>query len=106
MKVSELIRVARKRAGLTQAQLAEKAGTSQPAIARWEAGERDPGFGTLQRLIHACDLDMSIALNQADLHDLSLALRTREMTPGQRVENMLNWTRSLEKFVSSVRRTG
>lgn len=106
MRSSELIKVARKRAGLTQVQLAERAGTSQPAIARWEAGERDPGFSTLQRLIQSCDLDLSIALNPTDLHDLSLALRTREMTPGQRVENMLEWTRSLEKFVSSVRRTG
>lgn len=106
MKVSELIRMARKRAGLTQAQLAEKAGTSQPAIARWEAGERDPGFDTLQRLIHACGLDLSIALNETYLHDLGLALRTRDMTPGQRVEHMLAWTRSMEKFVRSVRRAG
>lgn len=104
MKVSELIKVARKRAGLTQAQLAEKTGTSQPAIARWEAGDRDPGFSTLQRLIRACDLEMSIALNQTDSHDLGLALQTREMTPGQRVESMLDWTRNLEEFVASVRR--
>ena len=98
--------MARKRAGLTQAQLAEKAGTSQPAIARWEAGEREPGFETLQKLINACGLDLSITLNETDPHDMRLALRTREMTPGQRVEHMLDWTRSMQRFVNSGRKTG
>lgn len=106
MKASELLKMARKRAGLTQKQLAEKAGTTQPSVARWEAGEREPGFDTVQRLIRACDLEMSVSLNQIDLHDLGLALGTREMTPGQRVENMLEWTRTMETFVSGFRRSG
>src|SRR4051794_2646676 len=44
---------ARKRAGLTQATLARRAGTSQPVISAYEHGRRDPTFGTLQRLIAA-----------------------------------------------------
>lgn len=106
MKVAGVIKVARKRAGLTQAELAWRVGTTQSAVARWEAGDRDPGFETLQRLIRACDLDLSIALNLADSHDLGLALRTREMRPGMRVEHMLDWTRKLQEFVGSVRRVG
>ncbi|MBI4171696.1 MAG: helix-turn-helix transcriptional regulator, partial [Actinobacteria bacterium] len=38
MDVAQSIRNARRRAGLTQAQLAEHAGTSQPAVARYENG--------------------------------------------------------------------
>jgi transcriptional regulator with XRE-family HTH domain len=45
---ADLLREARLRAGLTQRELARRAGTSQPAIARWESGEVIPG---LERLL-------------------------------------------------------
>lgn len=35
-----VIRQARERAGLTQAQLAQRAGVSQPCVAQWESGRR------------------------------------------------------------------
>jgi ribosome-binding protein aMBF1 (putative translation factor) len=41
---------ARVRAGLTQAQLAQRMGTKQPVIARLEAGRRSPNIKTLRRL--------------------------------------------------------
>lgn len=54
MNVSGLIRSARARAGLTQAGLAKAAGTSQPAIARYESGAAQPSLATLHRLLAAC----------------------------------------------------
>ena len=53
MDPSELIRAVRRRGGLTQAELARRAGTSQPVISAYEHGHRDPTFGTLRRLIAA-----------------------------------------------------
>ncbi|TAK34538.1 MAG: helix-turn-helix domain-containing protein [Chloroflexota bacterium] len=44
---------ARLAAGLTQKQLAERIGTTQPAIARLERGERWPSVETLYRLAKA-----------------------------------------------------
>ena len=44
---------ARKRAGLTQAELARRAGTSQPVISAYEHGRRDPSIETLRRLVRA-----------------------------------------------------
>lgn len=41
---------ARIRAGLTQAQLAERMGTTQSAVARLEAGRGSPNVATLRRL--------------------------------------------------------
>jgi transcriptional regulator with XRE-family HTH domain len=38
---------------LTQAELADRAGTSQPVISAYEHGRRDPSVGTLARLIEA-----------------------------------------------------
>jgi transcriptional regulator with XRE-family HTH domain len=49
----ELLRSVRRRHGLTQADLARRAGTSQPVISAYEHGRRDPSFGTLERLVEA-----------------------------------------------------
>jgi transcriptional regulator with XRE-family HTH domain len=43
----DLIREARLRAGLTQRELATRAKTSQPAVARWESGDVVPSFERL-----------------------------------------------------------
>lgn len=45
---------ARRRAGLTQRQLAERTGVAQPAIARIEAGRVSPRIDTLDRLLREC----------------------------------------------------
>lgn len=103
MRVAGLIKLARKRAGLTQAELAQRAGTTQSAVARWEAGDRDPGFETLQRLVRACDLELSVSLVPLDQHDLRLAVRTKDMRPGERVEFMLKWSREINQFAKSAR---
>ena len=44
---------ARKAAGLSQAQVAARAGTAQPVISAYERGRRDPGIATLARLVAA-----------------------------------------------------
>ncbi len=53
MNPGELLRSIRRRQGLTQADLARRAGTSQPVVSAYEHGRRDPTFGTLQRLVEA-----------------------------------------------------
>ena len=51
--VATMIRRARAGVDLTQAQLAERAGTSQPALARYETGATLPSLPTLERLLAA-----------------------------------------------------
>lgn len=51
---AELLREARLEAGLTQAALAARAGTSQPALARYETGAVIPSLPTLERLLEGC----------------------------------------------------
>lgn len=53
MEPGELLRVARRRKGLSQAELAERAGTNQPVISAYENGRRDPTTRTLRRLVAA-----------------------------------------------------
>lgn len=49
-----LLRAARRDAGLTMAELAQRAGTSKPTISRYENGLVDPRAETLARLLRAC----------------------------------------------------
>jgi transcriptional regulator with XRE-family HTH domain len=55
-----LIRGARRDAGITQAELAGRAGTAQPAVAAYESGARTPNLTTLQRLLGACEHDVEL----------------------------------------------
>lgn len=56
---------ARARAGLTQAELAERMGTSQSAVARLESGKARPSVATLEKLAKATGSRLRIALEPA-----------------------------------------
>ena len=64
-----LIRLARMQKGLTQREVAERAGTSQSAIAAYERGHKSPNFDTLVRIIRAVGLDLKIRLTEPDGED-------------------------------------
>jgi transcriptional regulator with XRE-family HTH domain len=51
------LRELREAAGLTQAQLAEKVGVGRDAVARWEAGVREPGWSYVLALGEALGVD-------------------------------------------------
>lgn len=53
MTPAQLLAAVRRRRSLTQSELAQRAGTSQPVISAYEHGRRDPTFGTLSKLIEA-----------------------------------------------------
>ncbi len=65
MGPAELIQTVRRRRGLTQAALARAAGTSQPVISAYEAGRRDPTYGTLRRLVKAAGEDLVLSAQPA-----------------------------------------
>jgi len=79
MGVRGLIRTARRQAQLTQRELADRAGTSQPAIARYESGEALPSLPTLERLLRACGLELRLAsVSAAGSHPSSVRASTGE----------------------------
>jgi transcriptional regulator with XRE-family HTH domain len=51
MNPGETLRAARRRAGLSQTELAKRARTSQATISAYESGAKEPGLSTLERLL-------------------------------------------------------
>lgn len=56
--MGEKLKRARKAAGLSQADLAEKVGCHQKDISRWESGLHEPGALTLKKMAQALDCSM------------------------------------------------
>ena len=57
--MGEKLKAARKAAGLSQADLAEKVGCRQKDISRWESGLHEPGALTLKKMAQTlgCSMD-------------------------------------------------
>lgn len=54
MSAGEMLRSARRGAGLTQVELARRSGVAQSVISAYENDRRDPTCATLDRLLRAC----------------------------------------------------
>ena len=61
-ELAEAVRRRREELGLSQRQLAERAGMTQPGVARFEAGGTTPTIPVLDRLARALELRLTIAL--------------------------------------------
>jgi transcriptional regulator with XRE-family HTH domain len=87
----ELIRSARSRARLAQHELADLLGTPRSQIARWEAGEVEPAFATVRRVLRACGFDLSMALVPFDPDALQAArlVELSRLTPKERLDQAL-----------------
>ena len=83
----ELVREARRRAGLTQRELAERAGTTQSAIARLESGRNSPSFEQVERLLKLCGFSMIVSLATYDDSHLGQARADLRRSVDQRVAN-------------------
>lgn len=60
MTGAQLIRESRRAAGLSQAELAVRAGTSQPTLSHYESGTRQPHADTLRRIVRATGADLQL----------------------------------------------
>lgn len=90
VKSAWLLREARLRAGLSQEQVAERAGKTRPQIARWETGAVAPSLDTLLDVIRACGFDIPLELAKlqpvADNHLTPL----QQLSPERRLDDLLD----------------
>ena len=96
---NDLVREARKRAGLTQRALAEKAGTTQSAIARLETGRTSPTFENVLRLVRLCGKDLRISLVDRDESAWWQAQDLLRLTMSERFDHAAR----LAEFVEELR---
>ncbi|MFE3452084.1 helix-turn-helix domain-containing protein [Nonomuraea sp. NPDC059194] len=61
-QLGEAVRRRREELGLTQAELAERAGLKQPAVARLEAGGTMPTIPMLERVAEALEMRLSVQM--------------------------------------------
>jgi predicted nucleotidyltransferase/DNA-binding XRE family transcriptional regulator len=78
-----LLREARQRAGLSQSDLARRAGVPQSVVSEYEADKRQPALQTLSRLIAATGHQLTLSLERTDpsvrgLPDSPLGRRLRQ----------------------------
>jgi transcriptional regulator with XRE-family HTH domain len=59
----ELIREARRRTGLSQAELARRAGMTRSVLNSYERGRRQPGVDALARVLEAAGLELRVYPN-------------------------------------------
>ena len=95
---NDLVREARKRAGLSQRELGARAGTTQSAIARIETGRSTPSFDTVLRLVRLCGLDLDVMLVERDDSDWIQALRGRDLSPEARLQRMNRFAAQLREL--------
>jgi transcriptional regulator with XRE-family HTH domain len=85
---NDLVREARRRAGLSQRELGGRAGTTQSAIARIETGRSTPSYDAVLRLVRLCGFDLDVMLVERDDSDWAQAERLSRLTPAERVRRM------------------
>jgi ribosome-binding protein aMBF1 (putative translation factor) len=99
MVTGDLIREARLRAGLTQAELGQKLDSPQSVIARWEAGAVTPSLETVRRIVRACGLDLTFSLAARDDSTVHVITDNLRMSPEQRFAALMARTSFRERRV-------
>jgi predicted nucleotidyltransferase/DNA-binding XRE family transcriptional regulator len=100
-----LIAEARASAGLTQIELAQRAGTSQAAVARYESRKVSPSTSTLIRLLRAAGLELEVRIRKSNLSNLSgeRAKKLRQLR-GEIISHMREHGASNPRIFGSVAR--
>jgi len=99
--VMTLLQSLRAGAGLTQAELAERIGTTQSAVSRWERGHDEPRLSSIRVIAAACGHQITMHV-EPDGVDRAQIQQQLAMTPEQRLASVVNVSQAL----ASARRVG
>jgi transcriptional regulator with XRE-family HTH domain len=109
-----LIRDARRRHGLDQRELAQRAATSQTQVSRIERGEISPSVASLSRLLGAMGERLGLIADPAPLpgtpgwfppHDVERRRDFQETTPEDRVAQAISLSRTATRIAAAAART-
>lgn len=100
---AELIRAMRDDAGLTQTALAERLGTKQPVISRWESGADEPRLSTLRRIAASTGHRLSLMVEPDDV-DRSQIRELLGLSPRGRIELLAADAAGLDRLLEAAGR--
>jgi transcriptional regulator with XRE-family HTH domain len=103
VKAARALKYARKKAGLTQRELAAKAGVPQSTIGRIESGAVDPRMETLNALLRACGYDLEVEPRLGIGVDRSQIDAMLRLSPWQRIRYLTAATHGLNAFRAATR---
>jgi len=95
---ADLLKEARLRAGITQAELGRRVQRSQSQIARWERGDVKPSLETLRELIRACGLELTLGMANYDDSYVPDIVDNLRVDPAERVDRAVAWVNALRPF--------
>ncbi len=95
-----LIRDARSAAGISQAELARRLGTTQSAVSRWERGHDEPRLSRLGGILGACGFRPQLRLDPVDDVDRAQIRQQLALSPAERLASVTN----VSRFVQAARR--
>jgi transcriptional regulator with XRE-family HTH domain len=102
----ELVREARLRAGLTQRALADRAATTQSAIARLESGRTSPSFEQVERLMRLCGFQLIVELAPYDDSDIVQAEANLRTDIDGRIDQLTSSARMWEELQAATAAVG
>ena len=100
------MREARRRANLTQRELADRVGTTQSAIARIERGATEPSYDRVRQILEACGFELIPRIVPIDDSGWSVASTNLRLTPEERVRNHQAWVRLIREGREALARAG
>jgi transcriptional regulator with XRE-family HTH domain len=105
MQPGDTIRGRRLANGLTQQQLAIRAGSTQAAISRLERGEISPTFHTFEQLLMVMgeEAELSVQRSEAD-YDRARIQSLRARPPVERLAMAINWNLLAGRFAQEGQR--
>lgn len=89
---AQVIREARVKASLTQAELAERLGRDRAQVARWETGGQEPSFENVRAAVEACGFVLKVEIAEQERDEKMDAEIEASLVraPQQRVQALLD----------------
>ena len=98
-----LLLLARQQAGLSQRELAERAGVTQSEVARIESGNREPSIPTIQRILAGAELELRFHLMPLDDHDQVLRTREERRSSADRAGELVRHRRNVGAVAANAK---
>lgn len=106
MSPGQLIREARRSAGLSQQALASRLGTTQSAIAGLESDRSSPRVATLERALRACGRELTLSVREPKSSiDETMVFENLKLTPEQRLRAFQSSYENVREFALAARQS-